>query len=145
MIRANFHYIFKEVCNKWDQLTFKKGENDKEGTFTFTANVVAEDYFDDSILFRVELDEQGRMDTDFIFDKIQPSLSAYTLINDLNNNIYGLKAYINDKGYLCLSEEEYRFFNEDEAIDEISNILNYLLNDRVLRYLQPLTELTVSE
>lgn len=140
----NLEKVYKLVQADFKQLGFELKESTRE-KIEFTAEIVAKDYFDDGVYVDVIVYSSGTVHIFMTFDKIDATLGVYQLINDFNDSVPFLKAYISEKkggDYLELHATSINNDDHKVAADAVSFFLNNLLSDTTIKYLTPLTELT---
>ena len=99
---------------------------------------------DDGILASFKFFTGGNVALDFYFDHLEANAHTLSLLNDFNNNVYYLKAFISDKGYLVVSAP-VEYLNLDTLDETMARVMNEFIDDDVQKYLFPLTELTTSD
>lgn len=136
--------VFELMKNKWPRLGFELQEDTKE-RLVFTTNFAAQKYFDDSVFTTVIVYDNACYHVFFTFDKINPTPEVLTLVNEFNINNPFLKATIEPKNginFLVLHYGCINGNNEYSITEDISELLNSLINTDVLKFLVPLTEIT---
>ena len=141
----NIYKVYTLLTDEWPNINFEI-EDESDERLVLTAETSAKNLFDDEILIRVVIYSSGTNHVFFVLDQLEPSLKAYQLINDFNENQSWAKAYIMEsssgKHYLKI---HYAFLNssdEQDASDSISYALDDLVSDETLQDLKPLTDLT---
>jgi hypothetical protein len=113
-----------------------------------TANIVAEKYFDDGIAVRIVAYKSGTCHVFMVFDKLDPTYENLTMINEYNDHSSFLSAYISQKNggkYLELHGSSMDAPDEQALASTVCFFINELLNDSLLKYLQPITRNTYSD
>lgn len=140
----NTEKFYKIVQKGWKNLDLEINKLTKEEV-KITGSIVAKNYFDDGVFLEIIAYKSGTVHVFLTFDSLEENLESFTLINDFNNNTSWAKCYsteINDKIYLQLHYSYPTDKNEKEAAACVDFALNDLLSDGVIKYLQPLTDLT---
>lgn len=138
----NIQKLKKMITKEWNNLTFE--ERDKGDQITLIANASCNSY-DDEIRVEAELYKSGVLAVTFIFDQIERDREAFELINEFNDKIPYLKAFIttrNDKDWLSVEYTVEDVITEANGLDIFGSMLNRLISDKTVKYLKPLTELT---
>ena len=142
----NLRKLFDRVTKDWSNLGFALDQFGKD-KLVMSAEIVAKDYFDDNVYCKIVAYDNGCLHVMFTFDKLDPSLENYNLINEFNDNLSWFKAYISEKdsGNKFF---ELPFASMGEARDKdmastIRFLLNELLSDSTMKYLKPILEKTV--
>lgn len=141
----NIYKVYTLLTDEWHSINFEI-EDESDERLVLNAETSAKNLFNDEILIRVVIYSSGTIHVFFVLDQLEPSLKAYQLINDFNENQSWAKAYIMEassgKHYLKI---HYAFLNssdEQDASDSISYALDDLVSDETLQDLKPLTDLT---
>ncbi|MBO4703309.1 MAG: hypothetical protein J5617_00555 [Bacilli bacterium] len=116
-------------------------QEEKADSLTLHAQIIAKDYFDNSIYFRAVIFSSGTLHVFLTFDEIERTYDNLYLINAFNSENPWFRAYItsiNDKDYLELHYTSVALEKETEVVDTIGFLLNELLNDNTLKYLNPI-------
>ena len=116
-------------------------QEEKADNLTLHAQITAKDYFDNSIYFRMVIFSSGTLHVFLTFNEIERTYDNLYLINAFNSENPWFRAYItniNDKDYLELHYTSVALEKESEAVDTIGFLLNELLNDNTLKYLNPI-------
>ena len=140
----NAKRAFQLIQREWKNLDFEITKETDDG-LSFQADIVAEKYFDDSILLRGTLYDSGTFHIFFVFDKLDKTFANYDMINDLNDNTSFLHGYISEKkggDYLELKSSTVNLSSDEDAEDFFSFVLRELLSDNTLEYLTPLADET---
>lgn len=135
------------IRKEYNGITFNV-KNLTDDKVEITASIVAEKYFDDSISVRIVAYKSGTCHVFLVFDKLDPTFENYDLINEYNDNSSFLSAYISQKNggkYLELHGSSLDAPNTQVLCDTICYFINEALNDKLLKYLQPLTNNTYSD
>ena len=105
------------------------------------AQLTAKDYFDNSIYLRLVLFSSGTVHMFLTFNEIERTYDNLYLINAFNAENPWFRAYItniNDKDYLELHYASIALEKENEVIDTFGFLLNELLSENTLKYLNPI-------
>ena len=105
------------------------------------AQLTAKDYFDNSIYLRLVVFSSGTIHMFLTFNEIERTYDNLYLINNFNSENPWFKAYItniNDKDYLELHYSAIALEKENEVIDTFGYLLNDLLSENTLKYLNPI-------
>ena len=116
-------------------------EEETADSLSMHSQIVAKDYFKNSIYFKLVVYTSGTLHLFLTFDEIEKTYDNLFLINKLNAETPWFKAYIaniNDKDYLELHYALVGLTYEEEVINNFTFILNCLLEEETLKYLQPI-------
>lgn len=116
-------------------------QEEKADNLTLHAQITAKDYFDNSIYFRAVIFSSGTLHVFLTFDEIERTYDNLYLINAFNSENPWFRAYItniNDKDYFELHYTSVALEQENEITDTIGFLLNELLSDNTLKYLNPI-------
>ncbi len=141
----DFNKVLKILGKEITSIDFEVTEQTKD-KLKMKATVTASKYFDDSILLQILVFNSGTVHVNFVFDAINRTLSNYELINDFNDNSPFLHGYISAKeggDYFEVHGYDYSSSNEKEVVEAISFFLGQLLKDYNLKYLQPISRVTL--
>jgi len=108
---------------------------------TLHSQITAKDYFDNSIYFRLVVYSSGTLHMFLTFDEIERTYDNLYLINNFNAENPWFKAYItniNDKDYLELHYVALGLEKEAQVLDTFGFLLNDLLSENTLKYLNPI-------
>ena len=108
---------------------------------TLHSQITAKDYFDNSIYFRLVVYSSGTMHMFLTFDEIERTYDNLYLINNFNSENPWFKAYIvniNDKDFLELHYATLGLEKEAQILDSFGFLLNDLLNENTLKFLNPI-------
>ena len=108
---------------------------------TLHTELTAKEYFDKSIYMRLVIFASGTVHMFLTFDVIEKTYDNLFLINEFNSENPWFKAYItniNDKDYLELHYSAIGLENDQEVIDSFGFLLNDLLSENTLKYLNPI-------
>lgn len=136
--------VYNYVANEFSAINFEVTENTAD-VIRFKANITAKKYFSDDVLLRVVSYKSGTYHVFFTFDQLDKNLRSYEAINEFNDNVSFFQGYISEKkggDFFELHASSIVEASEDEIGDAICYIINQLLDDDVLKYLQPITKLT---
>ena len=115
-------------------------EETKE-SITLHSQIVAKDYFDNSIYCRLVIFSSGTFHLFLTFDEIDRTYDKLYLINTFNEDNPWFKAYINninDKDFLELHDAGISMQEEQQIINIFGFLLTELLSEGTLRYLTPI-------
>ena len=115
-------------------------EETKE-SITLHSQIVAKDYFDNSIYCRLVIFSSGTFHLFLTFDEIDRTYDKLYLINTFNEDNPWFKAYINninDKDFLELHYAGISMQEEQQIINIFGFLLTELLSEGTLRYLTPI-------
>ena len=116
-------------------------QEEKADSLTMHSQIVAKDYFDNSIYCRLVVFSSGTMHLFLTFDEIEKTYDNLFLINAFNEENPWFKAYIaniNDKDFLELHYAAVSLKEENEAISVFGFLLTELLKEDTLKYLKPI-------
>ena len=131
----------KEQLLKMGQKIGLQIHEETKDSLSLHSELSAKDYFTNSIYFRIVTFTSGTLHVFFTFDEIEKTYDNLFLINAFNAENAWFKAYItniNDKEYLELHYSGVALKEEQEVVDTVGFLLNELLNDNTLRYLNPI-------
>ena len=115
-------------------------EETKE-SITLHSQIVAKDYFENSIYCRLVVFSSGTFHLFLTFDEIDRTYDKLYLINTFNEDNPWFKAYINninDKDFLELLYAGISIQEEQQVINIFGFLLTELLSEGTLRYLTPI-------
>lgn len=94
----------------------------------------------------IDVFENGNVLVDFIFDRLFISETPLTLSNTFNANIVFLSVYIDpETDYLHVGNSIINLLSAKTVVDYVEFMVNKLLDDDTIEFLQPLTDMTMSE
>ena len=105
------------------------------------AQIVAKDYFENSIYCNLTIFESGTFHMFLTFDEIEKTYDNLFLINHFNAEHPWFKAYIsniNDKDFLELHYATLKLNDEKEVIDAVGYLMNNILKEETLNILKPI-------
>lgn len=115
-------------------------EETKE-SITLHSQIIAKDYFKNSIYCRLVIFSSGTFHLFLTFDEIDRTYDKLYLINTFNEDNPWFKAYINninDKDFLELHYAGISIQEEQQIINIFGFLLTELLSEGTLRYLTPI-------
>ena len=118
-------------------------QEEKADSLTLHSQIVAKDYFLNSVYCRFVAFTSGTIHLFLTFDVIERTYDILYMINAFNEANPWFKAYIaniNNKDYLELHYSALGLKSEDEAIDTFGFLLNDLLNESTMKYLKPILD-----
>ncbi len=131
-------YMKKDLSKNFGKLDF---EYENEGDKIIAKASVTLKRFDDGIFVKFVGTDKGLILGTAVFDKLEPSYDAFSLINNYNDNHIYFKAFIRDDGYLVF--ENARFYcDEKEFVDYASDFLGRLIDLQDEDDIQQLTSMT---
>lgn len=116
-------------------------QEEKKDSLTLHSQIVAKDYFDNSIYCRFVIFDSGTIHLFLTFDEIERTYDNLYLINAFNENSPWFKAYIaniNDKDFLELHYSAVGLTNDQEVLATFGFLLSELLKESTLQYLNPI-------
>ena len=116
-------------------------QDENAQSITLHSQITAKDYFDNSIYARLVVYSSGTMHLFLTFDEIERTYDNLYLINNFNAENPWFKAYIvniNDKDFLELHYVALGLEKEAQVIDTFGFLLNDLLSENTLKYLNPI-------
>ena len=116
-------------------------QEEKADSLILHSQIVAKEYFDNTVYFRVVVFSSGTLHMFLTFDPIEKTYDNLFLINVFNSENPWFRAYvanINDKDYFELHYSSVALEKEDQVIDTVGFLLNELLSENVLKYLNPI-------
>ena len=108
---------------------------------TLHSQIMAKEYFDNSIYCRLTVFSSGTMHIFLTFDEIERTYDSLYLINNFNAEHPWFKAYIaniNDKDFLELHYAAVALKDESDVINSFGFLLNDLLSEETLKNLKPI-------
>ena len=112
---------------------------EKADCLTLHTQITAKDYFLNSVYCRFIAYQSGTIHLFLTFDVIERTYDNLYLINNFNENNPWFRACITnikDRDYLELHYTAVAIANEQEAIETFGFLLNELLNEPTIKYLQ---------
>ena len=131
----------KEQLLKMGQKIALQVQEESPESVSMHAQLTAKDYFDNSIYLRLVIFSSGTIHMFLTFNEIERTYDNLYLINNFNSENPWFKAYItniNDKDYLELHYSAIALEKESEVIDTFGYLLNDLLSENTLKYLNPI-------
>ena len=116
-------------------------DEEESGGISLHTDIVAKEYFENSIYLRIVIYSSGTLHMFFTFNEIERTYDNFYLINNFNEESPWFKAYIanvNDKDFLELHYSAMGLLEEKEILTSISFMLNSLLQEETLKYLNPI-------
>ena len=116
-------------------------QEETKDSITLHSQIVAKDYFDNSIYCRLVIFSSGTFHLFLTFDEIDRTYDKLYLINTFNEDNPWFKAYINninDKDFLELHYAGISIQEEQQVINIFGFLLTELLSEGTLRYLTPI-------
>lgn len=116
-------------------------QEETKDSITLHSQIVAKDYFDNSIYCRLVIFSSGTFHLFLTFDEIDRTYDKLYLINTFNEDNPWFKAYINninDKDFLELHYAGISIQEEQQIINIFGFLLTELLSEGTLRYLTPI-------
>ncbi len=132
------------IQSEYNGITFTE-KSRTEDKVEITADIVAKKYFDDGITVRIVAYKSGTCHVFLVFDELDPTFENLKLINEYNDHSSFLSAYISQKDggqYLELHGSSMDAPDEKVLSETIAYFINEALNEKLLKYLQPLTNRT---
>ena len=108
---------------------------------TLHTQLVAKDYFDNSIYLRIVVFSSGTFHMFLTFDQMETTYDNLYLINAFNENNPWFRAYIANiggKDFLELHYVAVSLQDERQVVDSFGFLLNDLLSENILKYLKPI-------
>ena len=116
-------------------------QEETKDSITLHSQIVAKDYFENSIYCRLVVFSSGTFHLFLTFDEIDRTYDKLYLINTFNEDNPWFKAYINninDKDFLELHYAGISIQEEQQVINIFGFLLTELLSEGTLRYLTPI-------
>lgn len=129
--------IARDLQKNYGNLFEFKVENDR---VTGTGELSIKGH-DDNVYASIMISNSGSAMFRFCFDQVEPSEHVLNLINDLNDELFFLKAYIDSDNYLVLQHNTF-YISELDYMRYVSRVLNELVDEDTERLLKPITQLT---
>ena len=136
----NLSNVKEHLLKMGKSIALQVQEEDAQ-SLTLHAQITAKDYFDNSIYLRTVVFSSGTFHMFLTFNEIEKTYDNLFLINHFNAENPWFRAYIaniNDKDYLELHYASIALENENEVLDTFGFLLNELLNENTLKYLNPI-------
>ena len=136
----NLNKLKEQLLEMGKKIGLQVQEEDAQ-SLTVHTELVAKDYFDNSIYLRATIYASGTFHLFLTFNEIERTYDNLYLINNFNAEHPWFKAYIaniNDKDYLELHYAVLALKDEDEAINTFGFLLNNLLSEDTLKILNPI-------
>ena len=128
-----------EDMSKELELEYEIKVEDDSVIWTFDTSLKA---FDDNIMAYFRIFESGAAMFTFTFDRLVIDEQTLRMVNDLNENNYFFRAYIDSEdGYLRL-EHVALFVEQDDLAGYTNAILERFVDDKLKELLTPLCILT---
>ena len=116
-------------------------QEETKDSLTMHSQIVAKDYFKNSIYCRLVVFSSGTVHLFLTFDEMDRTYDKLYLINTFNEDNPWFKAYIsniNDKDFLELHYAAIAMQEEQQVIHVIGFLLSELLSENTLKYLTPI-------
>lgn len=142
----NVKKVIKSIQNEFKHISFTLDDDSNDNTAMLIAGLTVTDY-DDGIRLEILVSDTGYLSLQAIFDELQESFDVYKMINEFNQNVSFLHAFLEARGkttFLCLSKDMTNVDNEKNALETVVSFLSTLLDDDTKKYLLPLTKMTES-
>lgn len=139
----NIEKAKKLLLNHYDQLKFEESSSD--GKVRIIAKGVHFKSFDDDVRMEFSFNENGAASVTFVFDSLDPSKYNYDLVNEFNDNVGFLKAYLTERNghhFFAIEHYVYEVVNESNAVATLVAMVEMLLSDNVKKYLLPILRIT---
>lgn len=141
---VNLSQLRSALQKEFDGIEFtEKSRTDDK--VEITADITAKKYFDDDISVRIVAYKSGTCHVFMVFDHLDATYDNLCLINDYNDHSSFLSAYISEKkggNYLELHGSSMDAPNTKVLAETIAYLMNEILNENGLKYLQPLSRAT---
>ena len=105
------------------------------------AQIIAKDYFENSIYCRVTVFDSGTFHMFLTFDEMERTYDNFYLINHFNSEHPWFKGYIdniNDKDFFELHYSSLALKDEEEVVNVFGYLLNNLIKEETLNLLKPI-------
>lgn len=138
----NFKKITKLIQKDWSHLDLKYETLDDR--LKMSGSIVGEGIKDD-IFLESNVYKDGRFTIEVVFDSIIPTYKTYELINDFNQCVGYLKAYIDERNntkYLTIEYFVLNTITEANASESFGFALYKIISDETMKYLKPILEFT---
>lgn len=136
----NLLSLKEKILNAGKSIALQVDE-ETQNSISLHSQIVAKDYFDDSIYLRIVIFSSGTLHMFFTFNEIERTYDNLYLINNFNAESPWFKAYIaniNDKDFLELHYSAMGLKDEDEVLNSFGFMLNSLIDEENLKYLNPI-------
>lgn len=133
--------ILKEQLLEFGKSIGLQVQEETKESITLHSQIIAKDYFKNSIYCRVVVFSSGTFHLFLTFDEIDRTYDKLYLINTFNEDNPWFKAYIcniNDKDFLELHYAGISMQEEQQIIHVFGFLLSELLSEGTLRYLNPI-------
>ena len=133
--------ILKEQLLEFGKTIGLQVQEETKDSLTMHSQIVAKDYFKNSIYCRLVVFSSGTVHLFLTFDEMDRTYDKLYLINTFNEDNPWFKAYIsniNDKDFLELHYAAIAMQEEQQVIHVIGFLLSELLSENTLKYLTPI-------
>ena len=133
--------ILREQLLEFGKTIALQVQEETKDSITLHSQIVAKDYFDNSIYCRLVVFSSGTFHLFLTFDEMDRTYDKLYLINTFNEDNPWFKAYIsniNDKDFLELHYSAIALQDEQQVIHVFGFLLSELLSESTLRYLKPI-------
>ena len=118
-------------------------QEETANSLSLHANIVAKDYFEDSIYLSMTIYEGGSMHVFFTFNEIERTYENLFMINNFNAQHPWFKGYIgniNDKDFFELHYAALDVKDENSVLEAFGFLLTNTLKEETLDLLKPIVE-----
>ena len=133
--------ILREQLLEFGKTIALQVQEETKDSITLHSQIVAKDYFENSIYCRLVVFSSGTFHLFLTFDEMDRTYDKLYLINTFNEDNPWFKAYIsniNDKDFLELHYSAIALQDEQQVIHVFGFLLSELLSESTLRYLKPI-------
>ena len=133
--------ILREQLLEFGKTIALQVQEETKDSITLHSQIVAKDYFENSIYCRLVVFSSGTFHLFLTFDEMDRTYDKLYLINTFNEDNPWFKAYIsniNDKDFLELHYSAISLQDEQQVIHVFGFLLSELLSEGTLRYLKPI-------
>lgn len=133
----NLTKLRDQLLTMGKQIRLQVEEETKE-KLTVHAYLTAEQYFKNSVYFRVVVFASGTLHIFFTFDEVERTSDNLYLINTFNAENPWFRAYVGDingKDYLELHYVSLSIEKENEVTDTVGYLLSEILEDDTVKYI----------
>lgn len=136
----NLTIVKEQLLTMGERIGLKVQEETAE-KLVIHAQLTAKGYFENTIYLRIVVFSSGTLHMFLTFNEIEKTYDNLFLINAFNSENPWFRAYIaniNDKDYLELHYASFALESEDETSATVGYLLNELLSENTLEYLNPI-------
>ena len=118
-------------------------QEEDTNSLTMHANIIAKEYFDNSIYLNMTVYEGGSMHVFLTFNEMERTYENLYMINNFNTQHPWFKGYIgniNGKDYFEIHYASLEAKDENEVMESFGFLLSNILKEETLNLLKPIIE-----